>query len=182
MSFPFIAAFIIPPFLAFVLGLLFNSLYLSNKKKREILLQEAKVFLNTDVLLADIRKELTGTRSFENLMILADKQVDDFLRIRLVKELPYVGMLIGEQTIVALKKVFMKEMETLFPTVMNQYMDGLQQEWKTETLISEKVAAINDGKISQLFSPINRFIIYWSVSLGLSIGVLQALLFFILMR
>lgn len=182
MSFFFIAAFIIPPFLAFVSGLLFNSLYLSNKKKREILLQGAKVFLNADVLLADIRKELTGKRSFEHLMELADKQVDDFLRIRLVKELPYVGMLIGEQTIVALKKVFMKEMETLFPTVMNQYMDGLQQEWKTETMISEKVAAISNDKISQLFSPINRFIIYWSVSLGLIIGVTQALVVFLLMK
>ena len=145
-------------------------------------MQGAKVFLNADVLLSEIRKELTGTRSFEKLMILADKQVDDFLRIRLVKELPYVGMLIGEQTIVALKKVFMKEMETLFPTVMNQYMDSLQQEWKTETMINEKVAVIDDDRISKLFLPINRFIIYWSVLLGLMIGVFQALLVFLLVK
>ena len=145
-------------------------------------MQGAKVFLNADVLLSEIRKELTGTRSFEKLMILADKQVDDFLRIRLVKELPYVGMLIGEQTIVALKKVFMKEMETLFPTVMNQYMDSLQQEWKTETMINEKVAEIGDDKISKLFSPINRVIIYGSVLLGLLIGVLQALLVLLLLK
>ena len=182
MSLLFIAALIIPACFAFLFSLLFCRFHLSQKKKREILLQGAKVFLNADVLLADIRKELTGKRSFENLMELADKQVDDFLRIRLVKELPYVGMLIGEQTIVALKKVFMKEMETLFPTVMNQYMDGLQQEWKTETMISEKVAAISNDKIIKLFSPINRFIIYWSVSLGLLIGVAQALLVFLLMR
>ena len=76
----------------------------------------------------------------------------------------------------------MKEMETLFPTVMNQYMDSLQQEWKTETMINEKVAEIGDDKISKLFSPINRFIIYWSVLLGLMIGVFQALLVFLLVK
>ena len=178
----FILAIIIPPCIAFLLSLVFNRFYLSIKKKREILLQGAKVFLNADVLLADVRKELTGTRSFEKLMELADSQVDDFLRIRLVKELPYVGMLIGEQTIVALKKVFMKEMETLFPTVMNQYMDSLQQEWKSGEMISEKVATISDDKINKLFSPINRVIVYWSVSLGLMIGVFQALLVFLLMK
>ena len=182
MSLLFFAALILPACFAFLFSLLFIRIYLSQKKKREILLQGAKEFLNADVLLSEIRKELTGTRSFEKLMILADKQVDDFLRIRLVKELPYVGMLIGEQTIVALKKVFMKEMETLFPTVMNQYMDSLQQEWKTETMINEKVAEIGDDKISKLFSPINRFIIYWSVLLGLLIGVLQALLVLLLLK
>ena len=182
MSLQFIVAFVTPPSLAFVFSLLFNRYYLSPKKKREILLQGAKVFFKADVLLAEIRKELTGTRSFENVMILADKQVDEFLRIRLVKELPYVGMLMGEQTIAALKKVFMKEMETLFPIVMNQYMDSLQQDWKTGTMISEKVAAISDHKINKLFSPINRFIIFWSVSLGLLTGIFQAFFVFILMR
>lgn len=182
MSLLFITTFIIPPCLAFLFSLVFIRFYLSPKKKSEILLQGAKVFLKTDVLLADIQKEMTGTRSFEKLMELADQQVDDFLRIRLVKELPYVGMLIGEQTIVALKKVFMKEMETLFPTVMNQYLDSLQQELKSEMMISEKVASISNDKVSRIFFPINRFIIYWSVSLGVLIGVFQALLFILLMK
>ena len=182
MSTLLIASILVPTILTFILSLLFNRFYLTQVKKREILLKGAKGFLNTDVLLAVLRKELTGDRSFEKIMDLADKQVDDFLRIRLVKELPYVGMLIGDQTILALKKVFMKEMETLFPTVMNQYMDGMQTSFKSGTMIQDKIATIHDEQVNKLFSPVKGLIIKWFVGLGLIIGIIQALIVFLMMK
>lgn len=173
-------AAILPPVVAFVVSALFTRFYLSAKKKREILTRSAKVFLKDNVLLAEIRKNITSESSFSTLAGLAEEQVDEFLRIRLVKELPYIGMLIGEKTIDSLKKVFMKELEVLFPTVMNQYLDSIQTDNVSKPFAENYIDGISDKSINEIFKPVARMIITGSVLLGVIIGLLQSVFFFLL--
>lgn len=46
---------------------------------------------------------------------LAETHVDDFLRNKLPKAMPVVGMFIGDKTIAQFKAVFMEELQTLLP-------------------------------------------------------------------
>lgn len=180
MSLLLYTALLLPPAVAFAVSFLFNRYYLSAKKKREILSRSAKVFLKDNVLLAAIKKNITSESSFSTLAGLAEEQVDDFLRIRLVKELPYIGMLIGEKTIDSLKKIFMKELEVLFPTVMNQYLESLHTANGSKPFAEKYIDGISNQSINEIFKPVTRMIITGAVLLGVIIGLLQSVLFLLL--
>lgn len=60
--------------------------------------------------------------TFDRMRPLVEKQVDEFLSIRLPREMPMIGMFIGEKTIAQLKAIFLKELEDIFPLVMQQYL------------------------------------------------------------
>jgi len=85
MSFLLYSALLVPPAIALIASFLFTRFFLTTKKKREILSRAAKVFLKDNVLLAEIKKNITSKDSFLKLASLAEDQVDDFLRIRLEK-------------------------------------------------------------------------------------------------
>lgn len=59
---------------------------------------------------------------FEEIRPFMEEQADQFFRYRLVAAMPMVGMLIGEKTILQMKEVLMKELEELFPVVIDKYL------------------------------------------------------------
>jgi len=88
-------------------------------------------------------------------------------------------MLIGEKTIESLKKIFMKELETLFPTVMNQYLDSFQTENASKSFAGIYIDNISEKSIHEIYKPLSKIIITGSVLLGLIIGLFQSAIFFI---
>lgn len=52
------------------------------------------------------------------LMPLIDTRLDDFFRNRLAEKLPMISMFIGDKTIEQLKAVFIAELESLFPEIL----------------------------------------------------------------
>ena len=63
-----------------------------------------------------------------SVMPLAEEHVDDFLRNKLPKAMPVVGMFIGDKTIAQFKGVFMEELEGLFPVFVRGSMDRFMAE------------------------------------------------------
>jgi hypothetical protein len=93
------------PIIAAVLGALlaplFTSLYLRPSRLRRIL--------------SPLLSDPALTRS---MLPLAEGHIDDFLRNKLPKAMPVIGMLIGDKTITQFKAVFMEELQALFPVFM----------------------------------------------------------------
>jgi len=54
----------------------------------------------------------------QSMLPLAEGHIDDFLRNKLPKAMPVVGMLIGDKTIAQFKAIFMEELQALFPVFM----------------------------------------------------------------
>jgi hypothetical protein len=54
----------------------------------------------------------------QSMLPLAEGHIDDFLRNKLPKAMPVVGMLIGDKTIAQFKAIFMEELHALFPVIM----------------------------------------------------------------
>ena len=74
---------------------------------------------------------------------MIESHVDDFLRTKLKDEMPVLSMFIGDKTISSLKKVFMLEIEILFPQVMKQFAGNLKNELALENMLLEKLPAFH---------------------------------------
>jgi uncharacterized membrane protein YheB (UPF0754 family) len=117
-------------------------------------------------------------------MPVIEQHVDEFLRVKLGKEMPVISMFIGEKTIVTMKTVFMKELETLFPQVLKNYAGNLKSELNIEKMITEKIAAFPMDKLESIFNDqlskeMNAIRMIGALS-GFVIGIIQILLTFLI--
>jgi uncharacterized membrane protein YheB (UPF0754 family) len=113
-------------------------------------------------------------------MPLIEEHIDDFLRNKLKKEMPFIGMFVGDKTVSSLKKVFMTELETLFPNIMRSYASNLIAELNIEQLVSQKIAAASipeiEAAVKKNLSRELRLIELISASIGLIIGLIVMLI------
>ena len=113
-------------------------------------------------------------------MPLVEEQIDHFLRIKLGEQMPMISMFIGDKTIQQLKNIFMEELTTLFPNLINQYAKNLQSDLQLEQIISQKIMAIDlletEKKIHQQFKKELSLFKLAGAFTGLIIGILQLLI------
>ncbi|NCT95515.1 MAG: DUF445 family protein, partial [Chitinophagaceae bacterium] len=128
----------------------------------------------------DIEQKLTHPDNIRQLMPVVDEHIDRFLREKLSSEMPVISMFIGEKTIQQLKSVFMSELETLFPVIMQRYMGNLQQQLDLEKIVVDKVAGFSSDKLEEILKGIMskefRFVEILGGILGFLIGLLQVLI------
>lgn len=128
---------------------------------------------------ADIEQKLIHPNNIEKLMPVVEEHIDQFLRRKLAEEMPVISMFIGENTIQQLKGIFMKELEALFPIIMQRYMGHLQQELDLEQIVIKKVASFSSDKLEDILQSILskefRFVELIGAVLGFIIGLLQVL-------
>lgn len=103
---------------------------------------------------AVIEQQLTRPETLQKVMPSVEQHVDDFLRIRLPKSMPMIGMLIGEKTIAQMKSVFMTELETLFPAIIHNYVQALEADVDPGQLVTEKINLLSPDVLNeQLYRP-----------------------------
>lgn len=103
---------------------------------------------------ADIQQKLVHPNNIQQLMPVVEEHIDQFLRKKLAEEMPVISMFIGENTIQQLKGIFMKELESLFPVIMQRYMGHLQQELDLEKIVTQKVASFSSDKLEDILQSI----------------------------
>ena len=107
----------------------------------------AQQFLSANI----IEEKISDPATLQKIMPLIEEHIDDFLRNKLKKDMPFVGMLIGEKTISSLKKVFVTELETLFPNIMRNYASNLIADLNIEQLVRQKIAGLSVQEIETSF-------------------------------
>jgi uncharacterized membrane protein YheB (UPF0754 family) len=150
------------------------------KTQTSIAAQVGKMASEQFFPIKNIEEKISDPAVLQKIMPLIEEHIDDFLRNKLKKEMPVVGMLIGEKTIGSLKKVFMTELETLFPNIMRNYASSLIADLNIEQLVSQKIAAVSIQEIETLFkkkfSREMRLAQLTSASIGFVIGLITMLL------
>jgi uncharacterized membrane protein YheB (UPF0754 family) len=106
--------------------------------------------------------------------------MDDFLRNKLNQQMPMIGMFIGDKTIGTLKTIFIQEIETLFPQVMQQFAGNLQGKLKIEQLVSSRISGISPIQIENMvyknMAKEIRLASLLGAAIGLLIGIIQLLI------
>ena len=73
--------------------------------------------------------EENKTSAFRTLLPFIDQELDSFFKERLVQKMPIISMFIGEKTITQLKEVFMEELSQLFPDLIGQLSQSIQEQF-----------------------------------------------------
>lgn len=131
-------------------GLWFFFTYMLPKRKAQIDRQVSKLAAQHFISFNEIEKKLVSPESFEKLLPVIEAHIDEFLRHKLGKSMPFLGAFIGDKTINQLKAVFMEELADLFPTVMKNYFSQLQQEIDLEGVLLARLAEIPAQRIGSL--------------------------------
>lgn len=95
-------------------------------------------------------QKISDPASIEKIKPLIETHIDDFLRNKLKEQMPMIGMFIGDKTIDTLKVIFMKEIEALFPQVMQQFAVNLSSDLDIEQMVVSKLVAVSPEKMEAL--------------------------------
>jgi uncharacterized membrane protein YheB (UPF0754 family) len=150
-------------------------------KHKSAIIKQAVEHLSTELLSQkDIHEKFLTAERVETLLPQIEIHIDDFLRHRLGKKMPMIGMFIGENTIRQLKEVFMEELKEIFPGVMASYLkDAIQQKTIAEALAS-KINSVRMQDLAKKFpasmTPDLRQIGYVGALAGFMFGMIQLLL------
>jgi hypothetical protein len=94
--------------------------------------------------------------------------------------MPFLSHFIGDKTINSLKKVFMEELESLFPEVMKGFVQNLKKDFDPRDLIHKKIAGFSPTRFRQLISTalskdINKISLL-AMGIGFLFGILELII------
>ena len=165
-----------------ILGITFHGIF---PKRQKVFAEKLGRMISAEFLsFEDIQRMITNPQNLQKLMPTVEDHVDNFLRNKLSDEMPFLSLFIGEKTIASLKRIFMQELETLFPQLMKSYAGHLQAELDLEKIVTEKVSAFSSDKLEsilyQIMSKEFRFVEILGGVIGFIIGILQVLISYFL--
>jgi uncharacterized membrane protein YheB (UPF0754 family) len=161
-----------------VFGITFQGIF--PKQQRQFAEKLGKLVSSELLSFDDIKKKIADPKNIEAIMPMLEQKIDFFLRTKLSDVFPVISMFIGDSTINQLKGVFMSELETMFPDLINSYMKTLETQLDLEKIVTEKVYGFSSDKmeaiLNQIMSKEFRFIEIIGGVLGLLIGCIQVLI------
>ena len=158
-----------------ILGITFQGIF--PKRQKQFAMKLGKLVSSELLSFSDIEKKVTNPENVQKILPILETHIDTFLREKLTKEIPMIGMLIGDKTILQVKGVFIKELEELFPLLMKQYMATMNNDLDLERIVTDKVGEFSSDKLedvlNQIMSTEFRFVEIIGAVLGFIIGLVQ---------
>lgn len=150
------------------------------KRQKQFADKLGKLVSNELLSFADIEQKITNPNNIEKIIPEIEISIDHFLKNKLTEQMPMIAMFIGDKTINQLKSVFLSELKLLFPTLLEKYMQNLQQELDLEKIVTEKVTAFSSDKLEEILNAIMskefRFVEVIGAVLGFIIGLVQIII------
>jgi uncharacterized membrane protein YheB (UPF0754 family) len=158
-----------------ILGYRLQGIFPKNQRK---IAEKLGQVVGTELLsFSDIQQKITSTENLDKLKPEIEKHIDAFLNHKLKDVFPILSKFIGVKTTNQLKEAFMKELETMFPTLMHSYMDHLQHDMNLEQIVIDKVAGFSSEKLEDILISITKkefqFLEVVGGVFGLLIGIIQ---------
>ncbi len=161
-----------------ILGITFHGIF--PKRQKQFAEKLGKLVSQELLSFSDIEQKISNPDNIEKLMPFVETHIDHFLRVKLAEEMPMIGMFISDKTINQMKAIFIKELQTLFPSIMENYMAQLEKDLDLEKIVIDKVSGFSSDKLEEILQAIMskefRFVEIIGGVLGFIIGLLQVLL------
>ena len=128
----------------------------------------------------DIEQKISNPENIQKIMPFVEKHIDEFLRVKLGQQMPMIAMFVGEKTIDEMKRIFIEELQNLFPVIMQNYMGELQKDLDLEKIVYSRVSSFSSEKLedilNQIMSKEFKFVELLGGVLGFIIGIVQVLI------
>lgn len=110
--------------------------------------------VNREFSFTVIEQQLTNPGTLQKMMPEVEKHIDHFLREKLGKAIPMLSMFIGDKTINQMKTVFMAELETMLPAIIQSYVQALQQDINPGQQVTARISTLSPDMLQQhLYMP-----------------------------
>lgn len=150
------------------------------KRQRQFAEKLGKLVADELLSFEDIRQKLTDPEKIKKVIPLLEDHLEHFLRKKLPDAMPVLSMFIGDSTIQQIKGVLLTELDSLFPMMIEQYLQSVKDDLDLEHIVREKVAAFSSDKLEQVLISIMskefRFVEIIGGVLGFIIGLIQLLI------
>ncbi len=161
-----------------ILGIRFQGIF--PKRQQQFAEKLGKLVSEELLSFEDIESKISNPDNIGKLMPFVEEHIDHFLRVKLAEQMPMISMFIGDKTINQLKEVFITELTELFPVIMKNYMNNLQEDLDLEKIVTQKVSGFSSDKLEHILNAIMakefRFVEIIGGVLGFLIGLLQVFL------
>jgi uncharacterized membrane protein YheB (UPF0754 family) len=161
-----------------IMGITFHGIF--PKRQKQFAEKLGKLVSQELLSFSDIEQKISNPDNIEKLMPYVETHIDHFLRVKLAEEMPMISMFIGEKTTNQMKAVFIKELQSLFPAIMENYMGQLEKDLDLEKIVVDKVSGFSSDKLEEILQSIMskefRFVEIIGGVLGFIIGLLQVFL------
>jgi hypothetical protein len=147
-------------------------------RRQEGLAADIASAIDADRLSGEIREQVSNPETIARMMPVIELYVDDFLRNKLKTRIPMIGMLIGEKTIQSLREIFLQEISTALPHVLNEFANQAGKGLDLEGLVAAQVNGLTPGKWRKGLSPLLRYFTLAGCVTGLLIGLVNGIIFF----
>lgn len=143
--------------------------------KQSVAIKKLAHWINSSFIsFNEIEERITDPGNFEQLKPEIEKHIDHFLRNKLKEAFPMISAFIGDKTINKLKEAFLKELETLFPVLIKNYIDKLKQDVDIEKIIEAKLSAVSSARLEEFFNQYaKKRVLIYSTCFGFLIANVQ---------
>ena len=125
----------------------------------------------------DIKEQISNADQLKKIYPIIEPHIDHFLRTKLKEKMPMIAMFIGDKTINMMKEVFMEELQSIIPSMLENYLQSIKDSMDIEQQVLKKVTAFSMDKLEQilyqLMSKEFRFVEIIGAVLGFIIGLVQ---------
>ena len=146
------------------------------KHRQKIAIKIGQIAATEFSSFSGLEQKISDPGNMEKIKPLIETHIDDFLRNKLKEQMPMISMFIGDKTIDTLKVVFMQEIESLFPQVMQQFAGNLKNDLDIEQMVVSKISGISSEKIELLLYKSLAKEFRMAACLGAAIGLLIGLI------
>jgi uncharacterized membrane protein YheB (UPF0754 family) len=148
------------------------------KRQEQFAVRLGKLVSQELLSFEDIASKITDTKNIDAVIPMLETRIDSFLRVKLSESFPMISMFIGDKTIDKLKLIFVEELRSTLPDLINNYIGHLKEELDMERIVTEKVKAFSSDKLEEIIYNVMakelRFVEILGGVLGFLIGLLQA--------
>ena len=150
-------------FLAWFIAWLFVKIFIKSKRFG---FQKMVHQLDISILL----NEENSAQQFDSVLPIIDRQLDDFFKKKLGEKMPAIAMFIGEKTIEQLKVIFVEELRSIFPSLIQNI--AIQGKQEFEKKLDSKWMVIIEKRLMTASRPF-RFLAF---AIGIVFGILMLVL------
>lgn len=160
----------------YILGIKIQGIF--PKRQEQFAMKLGKLVSNELISFDEIASKISNPDRMNAVIPMLESKVDIFLRQKLSESFPMISMFIGDKTIDKLKGLFIEELRTTLPEMIDKYVAQLKDELDMERIVTEKVKAFSGEKLEELIYNVMakelRFVEILGGVLGFLIGLLQA--------
>ncbi len=96
-------------------------------------------------------EKISDPALIEKLKPEIEIHIDHFLKEKLKSVFPILAQFMGEKTLNQFKQAFLTEIDNLLPVMIKNYMNGLKNEIRLDSIISEKINALELSTLKKAF-------------------------------